>query len=150
MVMDGACEQIYRFSEIIFSSNYAAQGSSSGSENSNSSNDDVYVLFEQHYGDLHSFMKEKKRLEENEARLIFRQCVEAVQSCHDNGIIIRDIKLKKFVFLDEQRSVSTAHSTILMCYNYINLYFIYICLERKLVWLILKIASFWRKTQRTT
>lgn len=122
MVMDGACEQIYRFSEIIFSSNYAAQGSS-GSENSNNSNDDVYVLFEPHYGDLHSFMKEKKRLEENEARLIFRQCVEAVQSCHDNGIIIRDIKLKKFVFLDEQRSVSTPQ---LMCYNYINLYFIYI------------------------
>lgn len=124
MVMDGACEQIYRFSEIIFSSNYAAQGSNSGSENSNSSNDDVYVLFEPHYGDLHSFMKEKKRLEENEARLIFRQCVEAVQSCHDNGIIIRDIKLKKFVFLDEQRS---AQHTIYSCVTITSiLYFIYI------------------------
>lgn len=92
-VMEGVCEAIYRFSEIILESNF----------NGDEQGDGVYVVFEPHYGDLHSFMKDKKRLDEPEARQVFRQCVEAVNACHENGIIIRDIKLKKFVFLDPER-----------------------------------------------
>lgn len=91
-IMEGVSENIYKFSEIILQSNYTQ-----------SSSNNVFVLFEPHFGDLHSFMKEKKRLEEPEARHIFRQCVQAVHACHENGIIIRDIKLKKFVFLDQER-----------------------------------------------
>lgn len=75
---------IYKFVEII----------------TNSSDSYVYVIFDEHYGDLHTYMKEKKRLDETEASRIFKQCVEVVDECHQNGIIVRDIKLKKFVFLD--------------------------------------------------
>lgn len=71
----------------------------------NSNDQYVYMLFDQHFGDLHTYMKYKKRLDESEARLIFRQCVEIVDECHQNGIILKDIKLKKFVFLDEQKYI---------------------------------------------
>lgn len=64
----------------------------------------VYILFEINYGDLHSYMKEKKRLTETEARFLFQQCVNVVDECHQNGIIVRDIKLKKFVFTDSSRT----------------------------------------------
>lgn len=79
-------EQIYRFSELIKCEN------------------DVYVFFEQHYGDLHSYMKEKKRLKESEAKRIFYQICKVVLACHENGIIVRDIKLKKFVFANEEKT----------------------------------------------
>lgn len=98
MVMEGSSDKIYNFCNIINQSNF-----STGSELT-SDEDAVFVLFEPHYGDLHTFMKEKKRLEEPEARMVFSQCVEAVHACHQNGIIIRDIKLKKFVFLDPERT----------------------------------------------
>lgn len=64
----------------------------------------VYAIFEPHYGDLHFYMKEKKKLNEPEAKFIFKQCVEAVNDCHMNGIIVRDIKLKKFVFVNPERT----------------------------------------------
>ena len=85
-------EKVFGFKEIILdSANFGA------------ANQFVYVIFNQFYGDLHSYMKEKKRLDETEAKHIFRQCVEAVNDCHQNGIIVRDIKLKKFVFIDAER-----------------------------------------------
>ena len=85
-------EHIYNFSEIIL-------------DESTSSADQLYayVIYEPHYGDLHTYMKEKKRLNEPEAKHIFSQCVQAVSDCHRNGIIVRDIKLKKFVFLNPER-----------------------------------------------
>ncbi|CAF1008652.1 unnamed protein product [Brachionus calyciflorus] len=93
-IMDGASDKIYKFKEIILDSNL----------NSSNSIKNAYVFFDQHYGDLHSYMKEKKRLDETEAKHIYRQCVQAVLDCHENGIIIRDIKLKKFVFLDQEKT----------------------------------------------
>lgn len=79
-------ERVYSFSEIILDDFNA------------------YVIYDPHYGDLHTYMKEKKRLDEAEAKYLFKQCVEAVMECHENGIIVRDIKLKKFVFVDAERS----------------------------------------------
>jgi serine/threonine protein kinase len=64
----------------------------------------VYVFYKPYFGDLHSYMKDKKKLDELEAKFIFKQCVQAVLDCHENGIILRDIKLKKFVFLNEERT----------------------------------------------
>lgn len=93
-IMEGATDKIYKFKEIILESNIS----------SHLANRNAYVIFDQHYGDLHSYMKEKKKLEEPEAKHIFRQCVEAVHKCHENGIMIRDIKLKKFVFLDQEKT----------------------------------------------
>lgn len=81
-ILSGSSERIFNFKEILFDDSDCL----------------VYVIFNQFYDDLHSYMKRKKRLDETEAKHLFRQCVQAVDDCHKNGIIVRDIKLKKFVF----------------------------------------------------
>ncbi|GJQ70383.1 hypothetical protein Trydic_g22814 [Trypoxylus dichotomus] len=64
----------------------------------------LYLVFPKAYGDLHSYVRSRKRLRESEARKLFRQIVETVQVCHKNGIVLRDLKLRKFVFADLQRT----------------------------------------------
>lgn len=64
----------------------------------------AYVFFEQHYGDLHSYVRQKKRLKEEEASRLFRQIVSAVQHCHENGVVLRDLKLRKFVFKNADKT----------------------------------------------
>ncbi|KAL4218211.1 Tribbles 1 [Mactra antiquata] len=64
----------------------------------------AYVFFDNHYGDLHSYVRQKKRLKEDEARRLFRQIVAAVKHCHDCGVILRDLKLRKFVFKNKERT----------------------------------------------
>lgn len=54
-------------------------------------------------GDLHSHVRVRKRLRENEARRLFRQMCEVVKTCHEQGIVLRDLKLRKFVFADAER-----------------------------------------------
>ncbi|KAK6186972.1 hypothetical protein SNE40_006227 [Patella caerulea] len=63
----------------------------------------AYVFFEKHFTDLHSYVRQKKRLREEEAAHLFKQIISAVQHCHDNGLILRDLKLRKFVFKDSDR-----------------------------------------------
>lgn len=64
----------------------------------------AYVFFERNYGDLHSYVRQKKRLKEDEAARLFHQIVKAVKHCHDNGVILRDLKLRKFVFKNKERT----------------------------------------------
>lgn len=94
-IMEGATDKIYKFKEIILESKI---GKKINNNNNNTNVNSAFVIFEPHYGDLHSYMKEKKKLDEHEAKHIFKQCVKAVHVCHENGIIIRDIKLKKVCF----------------------------------------------------
>ena len=63
----------------------------------------LYLVFPPAHGDLHSHVRLRKRLRESEARRLFRQIAEAVRACHDQGIVLRDLKLRKFVFADTQR-----------------------------------------------
>lgn len=63
----------------------------------------VYFIFEESFGDLHSYIRSKKKLKEQEACSLFQQIVNAVKHCHENGIVIRDLKLRKFVFKDSSR-----------------------------------------------
>jgi len=58
----------------------------------------AYIFFARHYGDLHSFVRTKKRLRESQAVSLFEQIVSAVVHCHENGVVLRDLKLRKFVF----------------------------------------------------
>lgn len=67
-------------------------------------NKHLYLIFPRAYGDLHSYVRSRKRLRESEARRIFRQVAETVQLCHKNGIVLRDLKLRKFVFVDPERT----------------------------------------------
>lgn len=64
-----------------------------------------YLIFERSFGDLHSYVRSRRRLKEAEAVRLFRQVIEAVQHCHNNGIVLRDLKLRKFVFKDPQRTM---------------------------------------------
>jgi len=64
----------------------------------------AYVIFKRSYGDLHSYVRTKKKLREPEASLLFRQIMEAVACCHENGVVLRDLKLRKFVFKDPERT----------------------------------------------
>ncbi|XP_029532238.1 tribbles homolog 2-like isoform X2 [Oncorhynchus nerka] len=54
---------------------------------------------------MHSFVRTCKKLREDEAARLFRQIASAVAHCHDNGVVLRDLKLRKFVFRNEDRSL---------------------------------------------
>ena len=63
----------------------------------------VYFIFEESFGDLHSYIRSKKKLKEHEACNLFQQIVNVVKHCHKVGVVIRDLKLRKFVFKDPSR-----------------------------------------------
>jgi len=76
-----------------------------------------YLFFNPSQGDLHSHVRVKKRLRENEARRLFRQMCEVVKSCHAQGIVLRDLKLRKFVFVDAEKTtlkLETLEDTIVL------------------------------------
>jgi len=64
----------------------------------------VYFIFEESFGDLHSYIRSKKKLKEHEACSLFQQIVNVVKHCHKVGVVIRDLKLRKFVFKDPSRT----------------------------------------------
>jgi len=64
----------------------------------------AYVFFKKAEEDLHSYIRKKRRLREEEAAKLFLQIIKAIKHCHKRGIVLRDLKLRKFVFIDPQRS----------------------------------------------
>ncbi|XP_002742313.1 tribbles homolog 2-like [Saccoglossus kowalevskii] len=64
----------------------------------------AYVFFEWSYGDMHSYVRSKRRIKEEEASRLFYQIASAVAHCHESGIVLRDLKLRKFVFKDKERT----------------------------------------------
>lgn len=49
---------------------------------------------------------------------LFRQIAEAVAQCHECGVVIRDLKLRKFVFTNPERYVENnfwQHALTLNC-----------------------------------
>lgn len=52
------------------------------------------------YGDLHGYLRFHKVLTERVAAEYFRQMMIAIEEAHGNGLVLRDLKLKKFVFTD--------------------------------------------------
>lgn len=65
----------------------------------------AYVFFEKSHGDMHSFVRTCKKLREDEAARLFHQIASAVAHCHDSGVVLRDLKLRKFVFKNEDRGL---------------------------------------------
>jgi len=63
----------------------------------------AYVFFASGHGDMHSFVRSRRRLKEETASRLFYQIVSAVANCHESGIVLRDLKLRKFVFKEEEQ-----------------------------------------------
>lgn len=59
-----------------------------------------FIYTPRHFGTLHSYLI-KNKLSESTAYSYFLQILKIVDFCHDAGIIIKNIKLLKFVFVDE-------------------------------------------------
>ena len=55
-------------------------------------------------GELSSLLSSKKRLKEDQAKLIFRQIYNAVYYMHSKNIIHRDLKPNNILFLDEEKT----------------------------------------------
>ncbi|XP_070815703.1 tribbles homolog 3 [Chaetodon trifascialis] len=66
--------------------------------------DSVYVFLPGHHGDMHAYVRNRKRLGEEEAGHLFTQMLSAVTHCHHNGVVLRDLKLRRFVFTDKYRT----------------------------------------------
>jgi len=50
---------------------------------------------------LHNYVRTKQRLTEDEAVNLFRQVVGSVASMHDQNVVVRDMKLRKFIFRNQ-------------------------------------------------
>ena len=70
-------------------------------------------------GELYDYLSERKCLEENEARRVFRQIACAVYYCHKNNICHRDLKLEN-ILLDENGNAKVGRSTSWYKSNQIN------------------------------
>ncbi|KAK5622720.1 hypothetical protein CRENBAI_025703 [Crenichthys baileyi] len=66
--------------------------------------DNLYVFLPDHHGDMHAYVRSRKRLDEEEAGRLFAQMLNAVTYCHHRGVILRDLKLRRFVFMDKYRT----------------------------------------------
>uniref|UniRef100_A0A1A8DNZ1 Tribbles homolog 3 n=3 Tax=Nothobranchius TaxID=28779 RepID=A0A1A8DNZ1_NOTKA len=66
--------------------------------------DNVYVFLPGHHGDMHAYVRSRKHLDEEEAGRLFAQMLGAVTHCHQHGVILRDLKLRRFVFTDKYRT----------------------------------------------
>jgi len=62
------------------------------------------------HGSLHELMQHRDhRLNESTIRGLFSQIVRLVAFCHRFGILIRDFKLRRFVFTDQKQSTLRLH-----------------------------------------
>ena len=60
------------------------------------------LVFPECKSDLHSLIRRRGRLSEDDGRLYFRQIVSAVAHCHAQRIVLGDIRLGKIMFLDSE------------------------------------------------
>nr|XP_045012805.1 tribbles homolog 3 [Jaculus jaculus] len=64
----------------------------------------LYTFFAQSHGDLHSLVRDRRCVPEPEAMVLFRQMAAALAHCHQHGLVLRDLKLCRFVFANCERT----------------------------------------------
>ncbi|XP_022350405.1 tribbles homolog 3 [Enhydra lutris kenyoni] len=64
----------------------------------------LYTFFRRSHGDMHSLVCRRHRLLEPEAATLFRQMAAALAHCHQHRLVLRDLKLRRFVFTDHERT----------------------------------------------
>ncbi|RKP39349.1 kinase-like domain-containing protein, partial [Dimargaris cristalligena] len=67
-------------------------------------NNTILVMEYAQGGELLSYIRQHGRLQEQEARVFFRQIVSAIDYCHKNCVLHRDLKLEN-VMLDARKSI---------------------------------------------
>ena len=72
-------------------------------------------------GELGTYIKEQKYLEEHEAKLLFKQIVDAVKFIHGRNIVHRDLKPNNILFLDKERTELVVIDFGISGYNFGNL-----------------------------
>uniref|UniRef100_A0A8D1Q2D8 Protein kinase domain-containing protein n=1 Tax=Sus scrofa TaxID=9823 RepID=A0A8D1Q2D8_PIG len=55
----------------------------------------VHAFFPRPHGDMHSLVRLRRRLPEPEAAALFRQMASALAHCHQHGLVLRDLKLRR-------------------------------------------------------
>ena len=63
----------------------------------------TFLIYPNVHGDLHGHLKQRKRLPEPAAAAYFSQITQILRCAHSRGVVLRDLKLKKFVFADLER-----------------------------------------------
>ncbi|KAM6147621.1 tribbles homolog 3 [Erethizon dorsatum] len=64
----------------------------------------LYAFFSRTRGDMHSLVRSRRRVPEPEAASLFRQMASALAHCHQHGLVLRDLKLRRFVFVNRERT----------------------------------------------
>ncbi|KAI5248008.1 Tribbles-like 3 [Manis pentadactyla] len=64
----------------------------------------LYTFFPRSHGDMHSLVRRCRGLPEPRAAVLFRQMAATLAHCHQHGLILRDLKLRRFVFTDCERT----------------------------------------------
>lgn len=64
----------------------------------------LYTFFPRPHGDMHSLVRSRRHLPEPEAAALFRQMAATLAHCHQHGLVLRDLKLRRFVFTDSERT----------------------------------------------
>ncbi|CAK6447533.1 unnamed protein product [Pipistrellus nathusii] len=64
----------------------------------------LYAFFPRPRGHLHGLVRRRRRLPEPQAAALFGQMAAAVAHCHRHGLVLRDLKLRRFVFTDRERT----------------------------------------------
>ncbi|XP_007932705.1 tribbles homolog 3 [Orycteropus afer afer] len=64
----------------------------------------LYAFFARPYGDMHTLVRRRRRLPEPEAAALFRQMAATLAHCHQHGLVLRDLKLCRFVFTNRERT----------------------------------------------
>lgn len=67
--------------------------------------DKTFIFFPMAQEDLLSYIRSKKNVSEREVRHLFIQICIIVKFCHEKGIVLRDLKMRKFVFGDMRLKV---------------------------------------------
>ena len=81
----------------------------------------VFVMEYLEGGELGQYLKSKKKFDEEESKLYFRQLAEAISYCHSEKLIHRDLKLENILL------TAPGSKTIKVIFiNYQNINFIYI------------------------